>query len=417
MIHKSAADLAIGQSDVYDSFHSMGATALSSRHAAIADPREATSLSGGASCDMGPAITAHIVSAGEWDEAVAGFDGICQEQTWTFGHLRWPSLHHEPMVFMHDGEIVGGSLMKIQRLPLGVGSVAISKWGPMLRHADRPDRTAIYRGMIAAMVSEYADKRGLMLSILPRAAASSDNDEFDTLTSLGFKAGSNAPFPNRYLVNLSIDEVAQRASLHQKWRYHLRKSEKAGLTFEHAGPERIGDFARIYDAMSTRKKFPDYSAYQTVPDMFDLPERLRPELFFVKQDDDYVAGAIVFKAGDTATYLYGATTDRALPLRAGYLLHWHIIRWLTENTRAKWYDLGGTDGFLGLHQFKKGMVGDAGIISALPPMANYAARKWPFLVGTTAFAARDIVLGLRQRLFLRLTDHARPDQSREPAGV
>ena len=41
-----------------------------------------------------------------------------------------------------------------------------------------------------------------------------------------------------------------------------------------------------------------------------------------------VAGAVIFKAGDRAAYLYGATSAAALELRAGYLLHFHIIGWL-----------------------------------------------------------------------------------------
>ena len=48
----------------------------------------------------------------------------------------------------------------------------------------------------------------------------------------------------------------------------------------------------------------------------------------------------------------------------------------------RWYDLGGTDGFQGLHQFKKGMVGDAGVITPVPPVANYAAYRLPFLIGS-----------------------------------
>ena len=61
---------------------------------------------------------------------------------------------------------------------------------------------------------------------------------------------------------------------------------------------------------------------------------LRPELFLVSEGGEVIAGAIIFKAGDRAVYLYGATQDRALPLRAGYFLHWHIIGWLKANTRA-----------------------------------------------------------------------------------
>jgi hypothetical protein len=169
--------------------------------------------------------------------------------------------------------------------------------------------------------------------------------------------------------------------------------------------------------MLDRKRFADHSAYATVPALMAMEnERLRPELFFVRHLGEVIAGAIIFKAGDRAVYLYGATNDRALPLRAGYFMHWNIIRWLRDNTEARWYDLGGTDGFQGLHQFKKGMVGDAGVIQPVPPVANYAAHLWPRLMGNAAFKGRDLASAALRRLDWLRSAHARPDQKRGGAG-
>jgi len=218
-------------------------------------------------------------------------------------------------------------------------------------------------------------------------------------------------FPNRYLVRLGLDAAAQRKSYGQKWRYHLNKAEQAGLSFERAGAERLAEFDALYAAMGSRKNFPDHAAYDTIAPLFAAdPESLRPELFFVRQGEAIVAGAIIFKAGDTAVYLFGATNDAALPLRAGYFLHWRIIDWLRENTSARWYDLGGTDGFLGLHQFKKGMVGSAGIISDIPPVANFAAYRRPLLIGSAAFAAREVVNRLAWHFDVWRGRRVRPDQ-------
>jgi hypothetical protein len=168
--------------------------------------------------------------------------------------------------------------------------------------------------------------------------------------------------------------------------------------------------------MLDRKKFADHSAYATLAGLMAMAnDALRPELFFVRHDGEVIAGAVIFKAGDRAVYLYGATNDRALPLRAGYFMHWHIIRWLRDNTRARWYDLGGTDGFLGLHQFKKGMVGTRGVIQPVPPVANYAAHAWPRFVGNAAFAARDTLQKLRRDIDRLRADRAKPDQRRDDA--
>lgn len=362
------------------------------------------------------AMTTQVVSPELWDRTIAQFDEICQEQLHIFAKTRWPHVSHEPVLFWRGGEVVGGSLMMIQPLPLRTGALAVAKWGPMMARADHPERLDVYHEMIDALVEEYAVKRKLMLSILPRASLSAFNAESDHLAHRGFTRGSELLYPNRYIVNLRLTDAEQRKSFLQKWRYHLNKSEKAGLGFEHAPAERLPEFAALYERMLDRKRFADHSAYETVPALMAMEnERLRPELFFVRHLGEVIAGAIIFKAGDRAVYLYGATNDKALPLRAGYFMHWNIIRWLRDNTSAKWYDLGGTDGFQGLHQFKKGMVGEAGVIQPVPPVANYAAHWWPRLMGTVAFRGRDLAQRALQQLDWMRSAHAKPDQKRAAA--
>lgn len=360
------------------------------------------------------ALVADIVTPAEWEAIIAGFDEVCQEQLYTFATTRWPAVRQEPMIFRLGGEIVGGSLMMIQPFPLKLGALAVAKWGPMLADARHPRAAEIYRGMIDALVEEYANKRRLMLSVLPRAALTPVNAEYDHLMARGFSRGAELMFPSRYIVNLRLSDAEQKKSFLQKWRYHLNKSEKAGLSFEVGTPDRLGEFAALYERMLDRKKFPDHSAYETVPALMALEDgRLRPELFFVRHDGEVIAGAIIFKAGDRAVYLYGATNDKALPLRAGYFMHWNIIRWLRDNTPAQWYDLGGTDGFHGLHQFKKGMAGDRGVITPVPPVANYASHWWPRMMGQLAFSARGALQKVQHLVDRLRSDRAKPDQKRE----
>lgn len=376
-----------------------------------ADARDLVRANGAAR----PVLETRVVSGQEWDQTIADFDEVCQEQLHAFAVARWPSVKHEPMLFLLNGEIVGGSLMMVQPLPLRLGHIAVSKWGPMLKDLARPDADVLHAGMIEALIADYADKRGQMISVLPCASTTPINGAFQRLEAYGFQAGSQLMFPNRYIVNLRLDDGAQRKSLNQKWRYHLNKSEKSGLSFEWAGPERLAEFDTLYTAMTDRKQFSDHSAYDSVASLMALDEKLRPELFFVRHEGVVVAGALIFKAGDRAVYLYGATNDQALPLRAGYFMHWNIIRWLRDNTRARWYDLGGTDGFQGLHQFKKGMVGDAGVIEPVPPVANYASNRLAYLFGTAAFAARDALHALHRMIAGWRNPKTRPTQVRPGA--
>ena len=348
-----------------------------------------------------------------WDGTVAEFDDVCQEQLVAFASLRWPGVTLEPLVFRADAEIVGGALVMIQPLPLGLGALAVVKWAPMVKDTSSADAADIYAGMIDALVLRYADERKMMLSVLAHAENGEVNSRFEHLTSRGFRAGSQLLFPNRYVVNLRLSDEELRKSFAQKWRYHLNKSQKADLTFEHAPMEQFGTFDALYQAMTDRKRFPDHSAYDTLGTLMTLPEEaLRPELFFVRHEGEAVAGAVIFKAGARAVYLYGATNEAALPLRAGYFLHWQIIRWLRDNTRANWYDLGGTDGFQGLHQFKKGMVGDRGFVTPVPAVANYASYWRAFLVGHGAFMARELQQRAGRFVERVRRDMATPDQER-----
>lgn len=344
------------------------------------------------------AVIEHV-SGDAWEAAVSGFDGVSQEQLFTFARARWPHVVLEPVLISSAGTVIGACLVMIQRLPLGLASIAVAKWGPFLKSAEG-DAVARYGLMVDALVEDYARNRRMMLSLLPLPALGECNDEFDLLLARGFHRGAQMAWNDRYIVKLGLSDEEQRKSFGQTWRRQLGKSEKAGLSFERATPDRLPEFDALYDRMVDRKGFEDRSAYrETIGPLMAMENAaLRPELFLVSQGGEVIAGAIVFKAGQRAVYLYGATLDRALPLRAGYFLHWHIIGWLRDNTVARWYDLGGTDGFQGLHQFKKGMVGDAGVITPVPPTANYAAYRLPFLLGEAAFGARDLLQRLKAKL-------------------
>lgn len=360
-------------------------------------------------------VTMQQVSTQGWDAAIAGFSGLCQEQLHAFASARWPGVVEEPQLFFDGDRVVGGCLVMVQPLPLRLGAIAVAKWAPMLAEPG-PEAGPLYKAMIEALIAEYDVKRGLLLSILPRASLGAGNVEFDYLLARGFRRGASLLFPDRYIVNLRLSDAEQRRSFHQKWRYHLNKADKQGLAFEHAEPHRWGEFAALYEQMVDRKRFPDHSAFETVgPLMSMTADAARPELFLVKKEGRIVAGAIIFKAGERAVYLYGATSDDALELRAGYFLHWQVIRWLRDNTKADWYDLGGTDGFQGLHQFKKGMVGERGIITPVPPVANYSSRLWPRLIGETAFAAREVLHAANRQIDRLRPDRAKPDQGRPGA--
>lgn len=364
----------------------------------LAEHTRAISLADAPRAEAGlPLLAQRVVDGEAWDWAVSDFDGVCQEQLFAYARRRWPGVELEPVLFSEGKRTLGGAMVMLQRLPAGLATVALVKWGPFLADADLGE--AALARMIDALVAEYADRRGMMVSIMPRAEPGEDNKVAAMLAARGFRPGVGVKYPLRYVVDVTPDDHARLAGFGQKWRYNLRKSMKAGLDFEIAPPSEIGRFMALYRSMSERKLFPDFSGIDTLQDLMNMPEgTARPELFFVKHGARTVAGAVVFSAGETAAYLYGATDDAALDLRAGYFLHWEVIRWLRDNSGARFYDLGGSDGFAGLHQFKTGMVGTMGHISPLPPVMNYASHWRAYAAGTAAYKAREVLTRSRDRV-------------------
>ncbi len=361
---------------------------------------------------MPVALQAQAIDIEAFDAHIADFDGAVLEMTALFSQNRWPDTDLHPWLYFLDGEAVAAALVMVKHMPLKLGKLAVVKWGPILASATNPNRQSIYQQAVAHLQAQYGQASGSMLSVMAHAESDPPLEAEKHLKEAGFKPHSRLLFPARYVVKVRLPDADQRKSFAQKWRYHLNKSEKEGLVFEVAGADQYPRFAKLYEAMTDRKKFPDFSAYDTLHYLMDWKvEALKPQLFFVTQNGEDVAGAVIFKAGRTAVYMYGATNDRALPLRAGYFMHARIISWLRDNTRTEWYDLGGTDGFHGLHQFKKGMVGTAGRIADVPPIGNFAGNLRGYLLGTFAYSARDTVQKFRRYARELLTrNSAKPDQ-------
>lgn len=355
-------------------------------------------------------LAAQKVDPADFDSLTWDFDGVVQEMSFAFATARWPGVALEAWIYHHQGKTAAAALVMVQSLPLRLGHIAIAKWGPILARTDTDDRGEIYAAATRHLTAEYADRRRMMLTVMARAEHPPLIGAFTTLMKQKFEPAAALKFPNRYMVNLRLSDEQQRKSYSQKWRYHLNKSEKEGLLFEVADDSKLGLFDQLYNTMTDRKNFTDYSGYATVQSLFQSAAiGLRPRLFFVYKDGVAIAGAIIFTAGKTAVYLYGATNDQALRLRAGYFMHAKIISWLRDNSRTDFYDLGGTDGFLGLHQFKKGMVGSAGLITVVPHLAHHASHPWARIVGVAAYMMRDRLLDFRKWLNNLSSNNAKPD--------
>lgn len=348
------------------------------------------------------------VDGERWDAFAAGFAEAGQEQTSCHNAARWGAERLEHVIVRRGGELLGGAVVILVKLPGLDRGVALTKWGPLWRRLGQPADPSVLRTILEALKQEYAVTRGYYLTALPHAEPEVGEVMLETLDSLDFRPGWSWNHPDRYLVNVHIDPEELRKSLAQKWRYNLNKSAKKDLHIEVADRKTgLDRFMALYDSMMARKQFFDSSTIGTLPALMQSPvEALRPEVILVHHNGKPVAGAVVDLSGDRAVYLYGATDDAALGLKAGYAMHWWIAEWLCGMPDIRWYDLGGTDGDAGLHQFKKGMVGKSGAILPTPPSYDYSSSFVSAAIGRAIFVLRDArghVTRLKHRVSSALT--------------
>jgi hypothetical protein len=332
-----------------------------------------------------------------WDRLVADFDDVTYEQTGAWADGRWGARRSSAIV-LRDGDVaVAGARTILLDWPGLRRGVAYVKFGPLWRRHGSTPEPDLYRAAIAALFHEYCTRRGYYLTIVPRPVPDHHAAECALLAGLGFAIRRPMLDPNRYLVNVGLDSGAALQSLDQKWRYNLRQALRSGVECRMIDDgSAIPTFTALHRRMVARKRFRDTDAVHLLPELAErLPAPMRPRVVLASHEGVPIAGAVVTACGDTAYYMYGATEDAALPLKAGYALHWWIVNWLPQ-LGVRWYDLGGEAGEPGLRQFKKGLVGKQGAIVATPGEFD----RWPGLrarlAGDGIYAVRAIQRGLRR---------------------
>lgn len=348
---------------------------------------------------IGPASLEHTDIAA-WDALGTRFADLCLDQTGSYSAAHWGETAVEPVVFKDQTGVIGGACVLARKVPFLNTGVAVVKWGPVWRERGQKPVPARLHAIIQAMVEEYCTRRGMHLTILPTADPDFAQSTCECLEALGFKQGNAFASPDRYLVNTSLKPDELLASLGQKFRYNLRKALKNQFEIRFADePAAISEFLDLYRQMIARKQFADHSAIDDLEMLMrTAPVPVRPKIVLASHEGSVTAGGVFWTAGETALYMFGATDDRALRLKAGYAMHWWVAERLCADTRVTRYDLGGNEMDAGLHQFKKGFVGKQGWIAAAPPAYHFAASPLAQLTGAAVFTLKDLKRQVSDRM-------------------
>ena len=349
-------------------------------------------ISAGAEAFAGFTVETDSFAPAEWDRMLADFEDVNLFQTAVFADGFRGASKMSHLVLRQGGEPVAGARVAIMKPPGLPSGVAYVKHGPFWRRSGRPADSRIYNAVVAAVIKEYGGRRGHLVTISPRPHPQFLPVEKGALEQAGFHARMRGRPITFFLVNTGLSEEALRKSLSQSWRHNLKLAERNELQIEFHKPlEALPDFLALHEAMIARKQFADREPLHLLPQLFKQLPASSCHIVTASHRDAVAAAAVIIIAGDVAYYLYGASADAALDLRAGYALHWRIARWLAEHGIA-WYDLG--DGFGHLRQFKQGFAGKSGAVIAASEL-DFGVTWQARLVGSGVYAARDALINLR----------------------
>ena len=252
-----------------------------------------------------------------------------------------------------------GAQILFRRLPLGFSFAYIPKgplganWGALWPEIDRVCR----------------QQQAIFLKVEPDAWEGDFQSNLEQQP--GFMPSKPVQPKRTVLVDLQGGEQDWLARMKQKTRYNIRLAERKGVTVRFS--QDITAFHHMMQVTGARDGFGVHSLtyYQQVFRAFEPGGNAA--LLVAEFEGQPLAGLMVFAAGNTAWYFYGASTNAERNRMPTYLLQWEAMRWAAGRGCVQ-YDLWGIpdleeddleaqfanreDGLWGVYRFKRGFGGE-----------------------------------------------------------
>jgi len=213
-------------------------------------------------------------------------------------------------------------------------------------------------------LQDVACQEGAIFIKVDPDVAADDEVVVRCLASRGWRLSSEQiQFRNTILLDLSASEDDLLAAMKSKTRYNIRLAQRKGVEILSGSLDDLPLLYVMYAETSRRAGFVirPYDYYEDAWGWF-MGEGLA-QILLARFEGEPLAGVVIFRFGDTAWYMYGASTDRHRNLMPTYLLQWEAIRWAKAHGCTT-YDMWGapdvpeeSDPMWGVYRFKAGFGG------------------------------------------------------------
>jgi len=291
-----------------------------------------------------------------WNEALARLPAHHALQSWDWGEVKgrhgWTA---ERLLWAgKEGPVAAAQVLR-RPVPYTPWGILYATKGPAL---DYGDSELVLR--VLSDLEAYGRRRGaIALKIDPDINLPG---VVEALVQRGWRySAEQIQFRNTALLDISPSEDELLAAMKSKTRYNTRLAVRRGVQVRAGGVEDIPLFYEMYAETGRRDRFTirEYGYYQDAWQTF-LESGLG-HMLLAEVEGQAVAGLILFRFGETAWYMYGASTAEHRNTMPNHALQWAAICWCKEAGCAV-YDMWGApdvlderDPMWGVWRFKEGL--------------------------------------------------------------
>ncbi|MDR3356682.1 MAG: peptidoglycan bridge formation glycyltransferase FemA/FemB family protein [Spirochaetaceae bacterium] len=178
------------------------------------------------------------------------------------------------------------------------------------------------------------------------------------------RAAADIQPPDTVLIDLSLSHDQILAGMKPKWRYNIRLGGKKTRAFR-ADADGLDVFYDLFTETARRDRISIHgiSYYKRLFETAAAKTGMELRLYLAESEHKPLAALVTLFRGNTATYLYGASSGEKRNLMGSYALQWHAMR-DAKDAGCTVYDLFGIPPdaspghpMAGLYLFKTGFGG------------------------------------------------------------
>ncbi len=295
------------------------------------------------------------LTVADWRRLVDGADGATLPQSWAYARAMFLAERQVAQFgVIRSGAEDVGCILVLERRALGLFSRVSIHRGPLWL---LPVTEDVRRATLRLLRRRWPRRPWRRMSFIPEMPAGAESHRL--LEATGFRRVGDGY--RSILVDLAQPAPARRLRLRQTTRQSLGLAEQAGLEVEvdRHGRKALPWLLQRYDIEKRLKGFRGPSLPLALHLMKTARKRNEGLALIARKGDERLAGILVVRHGDTATYLIGWTGAEGRRLRATHLLLWRAMEILSaEGVRR--LDLGGInpEAAAGVTLFKRGFGGE-----------------------------------------------------------